>query len=146
MKYSQEVVDILIKHIRGGSTITSACDAVGISKVTFYEWMKTKPNFSNAIKKAQSIPNKKVEKALYKSAIGYLTTVAKYQTKGSNGKPQTKTIKKKILPNITAMIFWLKNKLPDEWKDKQDIEHSGSVITYEISEEFMPKKMKEVKK
>jgi len=142
MKYNQETVDILVRHIKGGSTITSACDAVGINKTTFYDWMKTKPNFSNAIKKAQSIPNKKVEKALYKSAVGYLTTVAKYQVKGPKGEPQTKTIKKKILPNITAMIFWLKNKMPDEWKDKQDIEHSGSVITYEVSEKFMPKKGK----
>ena len=45
--------------------------------------------------------------------------------------------------DTTAIIFWLKNRLPSIWRDKQDIEHSGSVgVTYQISEKFMPKEGK----
>lgn len=49
--------------------------------------------------------------------------------------------------DTTAMIFWLKNRQPEKWRDKQDIEAlvKGS-ITYEISEKFMPKKGNEKKK
>jgi len=34
---------------------------------------------------------------------------------------------KEVAPDTTAQIFWLKNRRPDKWKDKQDIEHSGNV-------------------
>ena len=30
-------------------------------------------------------------------------------------------------PDTTAAIFWLKNRKTDQWRDKQDVEHSGSV-------------------
>ena len=36
-------------------------------------------------------------------------------------------VEKKVLPDVTAQIFWLKNRRSDIWKDKQDIEHSGDV-------------------
>ncbi|WP_144511579.1 transposase [Bacillus sp. FJAT-22090] len=34
---------------------------------------------------------------------------------------------KDVAPDTTAQIFWLKNRRPDKWRDKQDVEHSGSM-------------------
>lgn len=34
---------------------------------------------------------------------------------------------KHIPPDTTAQIFWLKNRRPDRWRDKQQIEHSGTL-------------------
>lgn len=34
---------------------------------------------------------------------------------------------KEVTPDTTAQIFWLKNRRPDKWRDKQEIGHSGSV-------------------
>lgn len=34
---------------------------------------------------------------------------------------------KEVVPDTTAQIFWLKNRKPDEWRDKQNIEHSGGM-------------------
>lgn len=34
---------------------------------------------------------------------------------------------KEVAPDTTAQIFWLKNRRPDKWRDKQDIQHSGSM-------------------
>ncbi|MFJ8064891.1 transposase [Psychrobacillus sp. NPDC096426] len=34
---------------------------------------------------------------------------------------------KDVVPDTTAQIFWLKNRRPDKWRDKQDVEHSGSM-------------------
>lgn len=39
----------------------------------------------------------------------------------------TKEVTKEVLPDTTAQIFWLKNRRPDRWRDKQDIEHSGQI-------------------
>lgn len=32
---------------------------------------------------------------------------------------------KEVVADTTAQIFWLKNRRPDKWRDKQDIQHSG---------------------
>ena len=53
-KYNDEIVKELIKYIESGNYIETACDAVGIAKSTFYEWVKEKADFSNAVKKAES--------------------------------------------------------------------------------------------
>ena len=36
-------------------------------------------------------------------------------------------IRKYYPPDTTAGIFWLKNRKPAEWRDKQEVEHSGNV-------------------
>jgi hypothetical protein len=36
-------------------------------------------------------------------------------------------IRKFYPPDTTAAIFWLKNRAPAQWRDKQEIEHSGGV-------------------
>lgn len=46
--------------------------------------------------------------------------------------PKTKEIlaerkTKEVVPDTTAQIFWLKNRKPAQWRDKQDIEHSGEI-------------------
>lgn len=38
----------------------------------------------------------------------------------------TKKIRKTVLPDTTAQIFWLKNRKPKEWRDKQDVSLEGS--------------------
>lgn len=48
--------------------------------------------------------------------------------------PRTKEILaerkvKEVVPDTTAQIFWLKNRRPDKWRDKQDVELSGDVKT-----------------
>ncbi|MGE7024557.1 transposase [Solibacillus cecembensis] len=34
---------------------------------------------------------------------------------------------KEVVPDVTAQIFWLKNRKPNDWRDKQQVEHSGEV-------------------
>ena len=46
--------------------------------------------------------------------------------------PKTKTVLverkiKDVAPDTTAQIFWLKNRRPDMWRDKQNVELSGEV-------------------
>lgn len=133
MKFSKEIVEKICKHLKAGSTITSACEAVGIHRDTLYEWMNTKSDVSDTIKKAMAIPDKKVENALFKSATGSFRYTERHyeQIKDAEGKitemKLIKTIKKRALPNVTAQIFYLKNRKPEEWKDKHDLELSGGL-------------------
>ena len=48
------------------------------------------------------------------------------QTSRGN-KTVIKKLKKHIPPDVTAQIFWLKNRDPERWRDKQEIQHSGEI-------------------
>lgn len=39
----------------------------------------------------------------------------------------SKRVAKQVAPDVTAQIFWLKNRKPGQWRDKQEIEHSGGL-------------------
>ena len=39
----------------------------------------------------------------------------------------TKVVVKQMHPDVTAQIFWLKNRKPGQWRDKQEVEHSGGL-------------------
>lgn len=53
-KYSRALVDKLCEIIERGTTITLACDMVGISHTTYNAWMNTNMQFSADIKKARA--------------------------------------------------------------------------------------------
>lgn len=142
MKYSPETTEKLVKHLKKGSTITSACQAVGIHKDTFYEWMEKKSDFSDAIKKAMAIPDRKVENSLFKMAKGFFKVKEKHY-EGEDLK-LVKVIEKKMLPNVTASIFFLKNRNPEEWKDRHNLDLTGNVNIKVIS--AVPRSKKRKKK
>lgn len=50
-KYDPELVGHIIKYIETGNTVTTACQAVGINRDTYYEWLKdeTKPDITDVI-------------------------------------------------------------------------------------------------
>ncbi|NLY80102.1 MAG: transposase [Lysinibacillus sp.] len=54
---------------------------------------------------------------------------------------------KEVVPDVTAQIFWLKNRRPDKWRDKQDIEHSGGITNtvVELTPEERRKRIEELK-
>jgi len=70
----------------------------------------------------------KYEKSLLKRALGYDYEEMKVTVDESGQKKVEKT-KKHVKPDTTAQIFWLKNRKPDKWKDKQEIEHDINNIS-----------------
>ena len=41
----------------------------------------------------------------------------------------TKEVTKEVVPDTTAQIFWLKNRRPEQWRDKKDVSVEGSLNT-----------------
>jgi len=107
---------------RDGLTDEDIANNIGIVKSTFYEWKNKHRDFSNALKKGKEVADIIVENALYKRAIGYDYEEVKTIT-SADGVVMQKTITKKHVPaDITAQIFWLKNRKPNIWRDKLDVE------------------------
>lgn len=145
-KYETEWKDRLVViegWARDGLTDEQIAKNIGISTSTLYEWKKKYSEFSEALKRGKEVVDREVENALLKRALGYeyeeitKERVLKKDEKGdpmvdSQGFPiyelvTTKVVTKQVVPDTTAQIFWLKNRKPHEWRDKQQIEHSGDM-------------------
>jgi len=131
--------DEILGWIKLGIIEAEICSRLGIAVSS---WEKYKTEFlelTELLKKGHAKINNDVVNALYKTCIGYivdetevinLVPLDKYgEPKKDNAgniiKPKVAKIRKltkHILPNTTALIFWLKNKLPGEFKDKHEHE------------------------
>lgn len=98
---------------------------------TINNWKKAHPEFLESIKKGKDETNYDVTKSLYQRAVGFEFT--EVRTEGiadpNNsakiiGTKVTKTVKH-IAPDVTAQIYWTKNRMPDAWGDKKVIEHEN---------------------
>ena len=107
---------------RDGLTDEQIAHNMGCAYSTLREWKDKYPALSAALKKGKEIVDYEVENALLKRALGYEYEEVTYE----HGK-ETKRVLKHVVGDTTAQIFWLKNRKPQQWRDKKDIEHSGEV-------------------
>ena len=106
-------------------------ELLGIHRTTLRNWKLTHDEIRRLYQSdgqdGDEERKKQVEEALLKRAIGYTQTEITRQV-GKDGKlGVVKTVEKQVMPSTTAQIFWLKNRRPDRWRDKQQIEHSGTL-------------------
>ena len=114
---------------RDGLTDEQLADKIGITATTLYDWKNKYPEISEALKRGKEVVDIEVENALLKRALGYEYTEERGEVSKENGKKSVKTTQtvKHVPPDVTAQIFWLKNRKSAVWRDKQQLEHSGSV-------------------
>lgn len=105
---------------------------MGIAEQTLNDWKKKFPSLSESLKRGKEITDRKVENALLKRALGYsYEEVTKELCENAEtGKAElkvTKVVTKQMAPDTTAGIFWLKNRKPQEWRDKQEVDLGGGI-------------------
>lgn len=99
---------------------------IGVSERTFTDWKSKYSSISSVLKKGKEVVDRQVENALLKRALGYEYEEVKEKFEGNVMTERTVT-KKEVVPDVTAQIFWLKNRKPDVWRDKQNIEVSKPI-------------------
>ncbi|MGK0562950.1 helix-turn-helix domain-containing protein [Enterococcus faecalis] len=129
-KYTEWITEEGLIKIGGwakdGLTDEQIAQNIGISRSTLNEWKKRFPDIKDTIKKGKEVVDRQVENALFKSAVGYeYTEITKELT--DSGMKVTKRVTKQVAPNPTSAIFWLKNRKPDEWRDKKETQVSGEM-------------------
>ena len=104
---------------------------IGITARTLYEWKKKYVPIAQSLKRGKEVIDYEVESALYKRAIGYEVEEEKIYIQDIEGRTtKRKEITKKHIPgDTTAQIFWLKNRKPEEWRDRKETALSGEVKT-----------------
>lgn len=103
---------------------------MGIREGTIYEWIKKFPELDEALKEGKEVIDRQVENALLKRALGYEVEENKTYMKDDGTGRKTKHVEKTnkhVASDATSMIFWLKNRKPNEWNDRKQVEHSGTM-------------------
>ena len=122
---------------RSGLSNEQIAENIGINQATLYTWVKKHNEINEAIKKGKEVSDYEVENAMYKSAIGYeVEEVKTFIEKTEDGKEKKKIERttKHIAPNVTAQIFWLKNRKPDEWKDRTEQKINANVTSNKLDD------------
>ena len=131
-KYDPNTFPLLAEGFaREGLRDIDIAKKMGISKTSLYKYEIEYSEFSDAIKRGKSPVDVEVENSLLKRAKGYsyeeVTKIMSLDKKGNPQLKETKVVKKEVMPDVGAQAFWLKNRKPDKWRDKHDVEHSGEI-------------------
>lgn len=106
-----------------GATDQEIADFFEVDVRTVYRWKHDHDEFCQALKVGKDVADERVERSLYQRAIGYEQDEVKIFMPGGAEKPVYAPFRAKVAPDVTAAIFWLKNRRSQAWRDKQHIEH-----------------------
>lgn len=102
--------------------VSTACDSIGLSRTTFYNYVNDDPEFAKEVENCQERAIDFVEGKLFEKING--VTIQSYNSKGD-------PVIYDQAPSDTAIIFYLKTKGKKRgYVEKQEVEHSGSIITW----------------
>ncbi len=128
-KYKEEYNDLAYKHCLLGATDADLALFFDVNVDSIQEWKKVHPEFSDSIKQGKEIADNEVASKLFHRATGYEHEEVDIRVVGKKI-VQTKLIKH-YPPDTSAMIFWLKNRRKDLWRDKidTDVTSNGETIS-----------------
>lgn len=100
-KYDPAFCDEVLPFMQQGYSTTALAGHLGVSRQTLYDWMDAHPDFLDAVKEGQAA-----------SAIWWENCLRDNAAKGEG--------------NATSAIFGLKNRAPQDWRDKREHDHTSS--------------------
>ena len=119
--YKEVFAEQALKLCRLGATDKELADFFGVCEATINNAKKDHPAFLESLKSGKTLADAEVADKLYHRAIGYThkeTKLAQVEGRFTD----EKEVDKHYAPDTTAAIFWLKNRQPDKWRDKQEDE------------------------
>lgn len=126
-KFKPEYVTQAAKLCALGATDLQIAEFFDVSEVTINNWKIAHPEFLESLKSAKSVLDAEVEQSLYRRAMGYSHGAEKIAF-DKDGNELRAAYTEHYPPSEVACIFWLKNRQPAKWRDKQEHEHSGEII------------------
>ena len=121
-KYSPEIVEFAQTLASKGKTDIEISEIIGICPRTLNYWKGKYSEFMQSLKDGKSRADELVEASLYRRATGYYHEEEKMFYDGKLGCVHREMYVKHYPPDVTAIIFWLKNRQPEKWRDVKAIE------------------------
>ena len=136
--YKAEFADQAYSLALLGFTDKEFADSFGVTEGTIQNWKKDHKEFLSSIKRGRIIADGQIAENLYKRARGYSYDEVHFEKVDLKDSLEDsdiedlkidvfkkKVITKEVAPDVTAQIFWLKNRQPQLWRDKQSTELTG---------------------
>lgn len=99
----------------------------GVDPRTIYNWYKEFPAFFQSVQEGKVVADANVADSLYKRATGEHVEIEKAYRNKTTGDVELVKIKQFIPGESGAALNWLKNRRKENWRDKVEHEHSGSL-------------------
>jgi hypothetical protein len=128
-KYKDIDLDKVKLLAEKGWTDIEMSDFFEVSDRTWYRWKGEHDEFCQALSNWKENSDSRVERSLYERATGYTHKEDKIFV--SNGEETIVPTLKHYPPDSTAMIFWLKNRQPKQWRDKRELD---ATVNHKFSE------------
>lgn len=100
--FKEPMGEEILQLMASGLSLAASAAELGVHRQRVYEWMERHPEFADTVKLAQAKRQLFLERRLLSADAG---------------------------PVVTSTIFALKNAGPEDWREKQEVEHSGKVTT-----------------
>ena len=124
-KYTKAHATQARKLCENGATDVDLADIFGVSIATITKWKAAHPEFVAALKGGKEATDDRVQRSLYERAVGYTYDAVKIFMPAGAKNPVYAPYREHVPPDPTSMIFWLKNRRREEWRDSSSLEHSG---------------------
>ena len=130
--FREEYIEQVYKLALLGLTDKEMADIFNTTEQTFNNWKKDFPEFFESLKKGKDLADAKVASRLFERAMGYEhdSEEIKVLSSESGSYIERVPVRKIYPPDPTSAIFWLKNRQPRIWRDKQEVDnkHDGEIV------------------
>ena len=131
-KYNAELMPQFAKFMcQRGATMAELAQAFNIANCTLYDWINRYPDLHEAIQIGVDVFNPRVERALAERAIGFFVTLREEVKDPETGKVIAPAKRQYYPPDPTSIIFLLKNRMRDKYKDVHKVENDLHLKTSE---------------
>lgn len=124
-EYREEYAEQAAKLCKLGATDADLAMFFEVAPSAIYRWKLNFPEFKDAIQRSKDEVDATVEQSLYRRATGYSHSAVKIM-QYEGGAVEVPYVEH-YAPDPASMIFWLKNRQPERWRDKVEHEHSGNI-------------------
>lgn len=110
-----------------GYTDVQLADFFGVCEATIYNWKIDHPSFLEALKAGKDNADAELAQTLYDRAKGGKRIVKQKVADGA-----IVDLEEELPPDTTAIIFWLKNRQPNLWRNNPEQEEAKEQAPIEI--------------
>jgi len=109
-----------------GAILCEIARCFGVNTSTLTRWLNKYPELREAVDAGDDVFNPRVERALAERAIGFYVDVEEAKVT-SDGEVIRYSMRKYFPPDVTAAIYFTKNRMPEKWRDVQERRITGEL-------------------
>jgi DNA-binding XRE family transcriptional regulator len=125
-KFLPEYAEWAEKFAKLGAKDADLAEALGVSERTINQWKIDHVEFSASLKRGKQYADAVIADSLFQRAKGYSHKAVKIMVVDKVVVHEEYT--EHYPPDPTSMIFWLKNRRPELWRDKPDPDSSDAPV------------------